>query len=139
MSVQIRPPRMIKGQNMGERLYKSEHLYLQIAENIELAILNGEFVEGQTIIKASHIMHKYGVGRTTAGRAIRVLKYLGALNEKPGIGSVVVVGVKEKIKKRRMSAFKEQFINPMLDEARCIGLNEQSVCKMIEEGEDYHE
>lgn len=124
---------------MDKRLYKSEHLYLQIAEKIELALLNSEFVEGQTIIKASHIMHKYDVGRTTAGRAIRVLKYIGVLNEKKGIGSVVAVGIKEKIKNRRISVFKEQFINPLLEEARCIGLDEQSVCKMIEEGEGYRE
>jgi GntR family transcriptional regulator len=63
--------------------------YLQIAQELERAIRDGEYPPGQPIASRHQVAQTYGVAVETAARAHRWLADRGYLVSVPGIGMLV--------------------------------------------------
>ncbi|MGI5491720.1 GntR family transcriptional regulator [Microtetraspora malaysiensis] len=65
------------------------HLYLQIAEIVRRRIVDGTLRPGQPVPSESMIQQKFGVARTTARRAIGLLRKEGLVHAVRGEGTFV--------------------------------------------------
>jgi DNA-binding GntR family transcriptional regulator len=65
------------------------HLYLQVAEIIRRRINDGELAPGQPVPSEAQIQREFGIARTTARRAIQVLREEGRVYTVQGEGTFV--------------------------------------------------
>lgn len=63
--------------------------YAAIAAHYRQLILNGDMPPGGPMPSLGDVCEKFGVSRTTANRAFRVLKTEGLISARPGVGTVV--------------------------------------------------
>ncbi|GGK72708.1 hypothetical protein Ppa06_31100 [Planomonospora parontospora subsp. parontospora] len=65
------------------------HLYLQVAEIIRRRISDGAIRPGSAVPSESKLRKEFGIARTTARRAVRVLRDEGLVHAIPGEGTFV--------------------------------------------------
>lgn len=118
---------------MKEILTQEKSIYLQIAEMIETDILRGILQEEERVPSTNELAKLYAINPATAAKGINILVEEGVLYKKRGIGMFVTEGAKENILERRRSAFYDNYIKKLLQEAKSIGLNRDEVIALIQE------
>lgn len=121
---------------MNEILTQEKSIYLQIAEMIETDILRGILLEEERVPSTNELARQYTINPATAAKGVNILVEEGILYKKRGIGMFVAEGAKENILARRRSAFYENYIIKLLQEAKSIGLNREEVIALIQENEE---
>lgn len=111
-------------------------IYLQIAEELEDAIVTGAFAEGTQIPSTTEFSGQLKINPATVLKGMNLLVEKGILYKKRGIGMFVAEGAVRSIREARQSQFFDQFIIRMLEEARKLGLSQQEVLNMVERGFD---
>ncbi|WP_327584523.1 GntR family transcriptional regulator [Nonomuraea sp. NBC_00507] len=81
------------------------HLYLQISEIIRSRIVAG-LSPGDPVISEAEIQREFGVARTTARRAMRVLRNEGLIHTRQGKGSFVGAPGEAEPRERRMPLYR---------------------------------
>lgn len=114
-------------------------IYLQIAEQIEDAILTEAFPEETQIPSTTEISATYRINPATALKGINRLVEEGMVYKKRGLGMFVSRGAKEKIMEKRKRDFYANFVVSLLEEAEKLGITRRELAAMIEEGETGHE
>lgn len=114
-------------------------IYLQIAEQIEDAILTEAFPEETQIPSTTEISATYRINPATALKGINRLVEEGMVYKKRGLGMFVSRGAKEKIMEKRKRDFYTNFVVSLLEEAEKLGITRRELAAMIEEGETGHE
>lgn len=114
-------------------------IYLQIAEQIEDAILTEAFPEETQIPSTTEISATYRINPATALKGINRLVEEGMVYKKRGLGMFVSRGAKEKIMEKRKRDFYTNFVVSLLEEAEKLGITRRELAAMIEEEETGHE
>lgn len=114
-------------------------IYLQIAEQIEDAILTEAFPEETQIPSTTEISVTYKMNPATALKGINLLVDAGTVNKKRGLGMFVARGAKKKIMEKRKQEFYNRYIVSLLEEAGKLGISRRELAAMLSGEENNHE
>ncbi|WP_414942133.1 GntR family transcriptional regulator [Amycolatopsis sp. cmx-11-51] len=106
-------------------------LFVQIAEQIADDIAEGSLAEGERVPSTNELAAFYRINPATAAKGINVLADDGLLEKRRGIGMFVADGAREKLLTDRRKRFAEQYLEPMLVEARRLGINDETLISLI--------
>ena len=109
-------------------------IFLQVAEEIEDAILNGAFREEEQIPSTTEISVGYKINPATALKGINLLVEDSIVYKRRGLGMFVSPGAKERVREKRRLRFREDYVLPMVAEAEKLGISRQEVAAMTERG-----
>lgn len=79
----------------------------------------------------------YRINPATAAKGINVLIDQGLLEKRRGIGMFVSAGARERLLADRRQRFAEQYIEPMLVEARRLGMDTADLVSLIQESSQF--
>lgn len=106
-------------------------LFVQIAEQIADDIAEGSLAEGERVPSTNELAAFYRINPATAAKGINVLADDGLLEKRRGIGMFVAAGAREKLLTDRRKRFAEQYLEPMLIEAKRLGINDETLISLI--------
>ena len=109
-------------------------IFVQVAEQIESAILSGALEEGAQAPSTTEISVLYKINPATALKGVSMLADDGVLFKKRGLGMFVADGAKERIVEKRRSQFYEKYVVPLVIEAVKLGLSTEQLDDMIRRG-----
>ncbi|WP_028930815.1 GntR family transcriptional regulator [Pseudonocardia asaccharolytica] len=107
-------------------------LFVQIAERIEGAIIDGSLAEEAQAPSTNELAAFHRINPATAAKGVNQLVADGILYKRRGIGMFVATGARTRLLERRREEFGRQYIAPLLAEARKLGMDVEELKKMIE-------
>lgn len=109
-------------------------IYIQIAEGLENAIISGIYGVEMQIPSTTEISVMYKINPATALKGVNILVDERIVYKKRGLGMFVTEGAKEKILEKRKKVFFENFILPLISEAKKLTITEQEIEEMMRRG-----
>ncbi|GAA1746316.1 GntR family transcriptional regulator [Kocuria aegyptia] len=106
-------------------------LFVQIAEQVEDSIVDGSLVEEAQAPSITELATFYRINPATAAKGINMLVGKGVLYKRRGIGMFVAPGSRDLLLAERRSAFARRYVQPLLAEARKIGLGPDDVADLV--------
>lgn len=106
-------------------------IFLQIAESIEDAIVDGSLPEESRAPSTNELAAFHRINPATAAKGIAMLVENGILYKQRGIGMFVAAGARERLLGDRRAAFSDRFVEPLLAEARRLGLGPDDVAALV--------
>ena len=106
-------------------------LFLQIAESVEDAIIDGSLAEEAQAPSTNELAAFYRINPATAAKGVAMLTDKGVLYKRRGIGMFVAPGARELLMNERRTAFADRFVEPLLAEARKLGLGPDDLESLI--------
>ncbi len=110
-------------------------LFVRIAEEIENAIVDGSLAEEAQVPSTNELAAFHRINPATAAKGVQQLVVDGVLHKRRGIGMFVATGARALLLERRREAFAQQYLAPLLTEARKLGMDADQVKKMIDSWE----
>ncbi|MBS2540085.1 GntR family transcriptional regulator [Catenulispora sp. NF23] len=107
-------------------------LFQQIAEQIESSILDGTLAADTQVPSTNELAAFHRINPATAAKGVSQLVTDGILYKKRGIGMFVASDARRRVLDRRRDAFARDFVEPLLAEARRLGLSPADVQDLIE-------
>lgn len=108
-------------------------LFLQIAESIEDAIIDGSLAEDSQAPSTNELAAFYRINPATAAKGIAMLTDKGVLYKRRGIGMFVAPGARDMLRGERRAAFVDRYLVPLLAEARTLGLSTDDLTALLRE------
>lgn len=108
-------------------------LFVQIAESVEDSIVDGSLAEDSRAPSTNELAAFYRINPATAAKGVNMLVDKGVLVKRRGIGMFVAVGAREQLRTERRAAFAARFIQPLLAEARTLGLSPDDLAALVRE------
>lgn len=108
-------------------------LFIQIAEQIEDQILDGSLEEESKAPSTNELAAFYRINPATAAKGVAMLTEKGVLYKQRGIGMFVATGARATLLTERRSAFADRYIDPLLAEARTLGLGAEDLATLLRE------
>lgn len=108
-------------------------LFLQIAESVEDSIIDGTLAEEAQAPSTNELAAFYRINPATAAKGIAMLTDKGVLHKRRGIGMFVAPGAQQLLRTERRDAFAERYIDPLLLEARKLGLAPDDLARLLAE------
>ncbi|PYF04711.1 GntR family transcriptional regulator [Ureibacillus chungkukjangi] len=115
----------------------SKPIFQQISEMIANDIVEGELLEGDQIPSTTEISKFYQVNRATVQKGLAELVEAGYVYKQRGVGMFVASGAKQKLLDKRKEEFYNEYLKPMLEEAKRIDIKKEELQNLIEE--DYRD
>jgi len=106
-------------------------LFLQIAESVEDAIIDGSLAEEAQAPSTNELAAFYRINPATAAKGVAMLTDKGVLYKRRGIGMFVAPGARELLLSERRTAFADRYVEPLLAEARKLGLGPEDLALLI--------
>lgn len=119
---------------MHKKLREDQPIFQQIAELIEAGILEGSMQIGERVPSTNEIAKHYQINPATAAKGINLLVDEGILFKRRGIGMFVSEDARELILGKKRNQFMDQYVVPMIQEAKRISMSEEQLMKMVREG-----
>ncbi|MDQ0340698.1 DNA-binding transcriptional regulator YhcF (GntR family) [Caldalkalibacillus uzonensis] len=116
---------------MKPTLDENKPIFVQIAENIEDEIIKGNFKEGEQVPSTNQFAAFYHINPATAAKGINRLVDEGILFKKRGIGMFVAEGARVKLIRKRKQEFFDEYVLPMLQEAKKLDIGVEELISMI--------
>ena len=110
-------------------------IYIQIAEEMEDAILSGAFPQESQVPSTTEISATYRINPATVLKGMALLTDEGVLYKKRGLGMFVRAGAPEQIREKRRRMFYETYIVSLLEEAGKLGIDKEELIRLIESGQ----
>ena len=111
-------------------------IFQQLATKIADDIVNGTYPEESAVPSATDFALFYAMNPATASKGVNVLVELGALYKKRGIGMFVAAGARELLRTRRRDEFRQQYLEPLMQEARVLEIGREELHQMIDQTEE---
>ena len=111
-------------------------LFLQIAESIEDQIVDGSLAEESQAPSANELAAFYRINPATAAKGVSMLVEKGVLYKRRGIGMFVAPGSRDRVLETRRGVFSDRYLEPLLAEARRLGLGPDDLVALIRERAD---
>ncbi|GAA3815911.1 GntR family transcriptional regulator [Cellulomonas soli] len=102
-------------------------LYLQIADQIREDVLRGTLGAEEQVMSTTQYATTFRINPATAAKAFAELVDEGVLYKRRGIGMFVAPGARENLLAARREAFLTQVVDPVLDQARVLGIDVEDV------------
>ncbi|HRQ00288.1 MAG TPA: GntR family transcriptional regulator [Terrimesophilobacter sp.] len=109
----------------------SRPIFLQLAERIVDDIISGTLPEESQVPSTNEFAAFHRINPATAGKAVNVLVENGTLYKKRGIGMFVAPGARARLIGERATQFHADYIEPLLDEAAKLGIDNEQLITMI--------
>jgi len=109
-------------------------IFIQVAEQIENAILTGALEEDMQAPSTTEISVVYKINPATALKGITMLADNGILYKKRGLGMFVAKGARKMVLEKRKRRFFEKFVQPLLSEAQKLSISMEELKEMLKEG-----
>ena len=106
-------------------------LFLQIADQLVSDIVDGTLAEGDRVPSTNEFAAFHRINPATAAKGINLLVDDGILEKRRGIGMFVVTGARDRLIGLRRKEFAEQYVDPLVTEARRIGIDTELLIEMI--------
>ncbi|HEY8371822.1 MAG TPA: GntR family transcriptional regulator [Pseudonocardiaceae bacterium] len=97
-------------------------IYRQIAERIRADVLSGALKADEQVMSTNQFAAHYRINPATVAKAFQQLVDEGVLYKKRGVGMFVRSAAREMLRERRRQTFFEQVVDPMIAEAKVIGI-----------------
>jgi DNA-binding transcriptional regulator YhcF (GntR family) len=97
-------------------------IYQQIADQISADILSGRLAPDEQVMSTNQYAAFYRINPATAAKAFQRLVDDGLLYKKRGIGMFVSPDAPERLRVRHRERFYADVVDPMVAEARVIGI-----------------
>ncbi|WP_333619639.1 GntR family transcriptional regulator [Dietzia sp.] len=110
---------------------ESKPLFVQIAEQVEDALVDGSFPEDGKAPSTNELASFHRINPATAAKGINLLVDKGILYKRRGIGMFVAPGARELVLAERRAAFADRYVRPLITEARTLGLGPDDVISLI--------
>mgnify|MGYP003514862992 CR=1 FL=1 len=110
-------------------------IFVQIAEEIENSIIDGSLPEGQQVPSTTELAAFHRINPATAAKGVNQLVADGVLHKKRGIGMFVTDGARVLLVDRRRNRFANEFVEPLIAEARKLGIDLDELKTMIDKKE----
>ncbi|MGH8826307.1 MAG: GntR family transcriptional regulator [Jiangellaceae bacterium] len=107
-------------------------IYLQIADTIKRDILSGELGADDPVMSTNQCAAFYRINPATAAKGFHQLVDEGVLYKKRGIGMFVSPGARAALVADRRERFYADVVDPMVAEAKVIGIDLDDVVARIE-------
>jgi GntR family transcriptional regulator len=108
-------------------------IFLQIAESVEDSVLDGSLAEESQAPSTNELAAFYRINPATAAKGINMLVDKGVLYKRRGIGMFVATGAREVLLAERRASFPDRYLDPLLAEARALGLGPDDLARLIRE------
>ena len=106
-------------------------LFLQIAESVEDSIIDRSLAEETQAPSTNELAAFYRINPATAAKGVNMLVDKGVLYKRRGIGMFVAPGARERLLEERRIAFADRYLEPLLAEARKLGLGPDDLSRLI--------
>ena len=106
-------------------------IFLQIKELIEDQIVNDQLQENEQIPSTTQLVNFYKINHLTIAKGINLLVENGIIYKKRGVGMFVAEGAKEKLLTQRKEQFLDQYLLPMIQEAKKLGISKDDISNMM--------
>jgi len=113
-------------------------LFLQIAERLEDQIIDGTLPEEAQAPSTNELAAFYRINPATAAKGIAMLVDKDVLYKRRGIGMFVAPGARERLLGERRAAFADRYVDPLLVEARKLGLDADDLALLIRDRASAH-
>ncbi|WP_329108499.1 GntR family transcriptional regulator [Micromonospora sp. NBC_01699] len=107
-------------------------IFLQVAELLETAIIDGSLAEEAQVPSTNELAAFHRINPATAAKGVNQLVDDGVLYKKRGIGMFVSTGARTRLRERRREEFANQYVRPLLAEARKLGIDAEELKSMID-------
>ena len=109
-------------------------IFLQLSQGLEDEILSGVYREGEQIPSTTELAASYKINPATALKGINLLVDAGIVYKKRGIGMFVSQGALQLLKEKRQDEFFQQYVLPMVQEAKRLSIQPETLRDWIERG-----
>lgn len=109
-------------------------IFLQLSQGLEDEILSGIYREGEQIPSITELAASYKINPATALNGINLLVDAGIVYKKRGIGMFVSQGALQLLKEKRQDEFFQQYVLPMVQEAKRLSIQPETLRDWIERG-----
>ncbi|MBM4763828.1 GntR family transcriptional regulator [Bacillus sp. B15-48] len=123
---------------MKNSLDDNKPIFLQIKEQIEDSIINGEFNPGDRVPSTNEFAAFYKINPATAGKGINELVAKGILYKRRGVGMFVTEEAWDILIESRQESFYETYVQPLKREAGKLRISTEELIEMMKR-EDSHE
>jgi GntR family transcriptional regulator len=111
-------------------------IYQQIAERIKEEILSGAVREGEQVMSTNQIASFYQINPATAAKGLHQLVEENILHKRRGIGMFVNPDARERLLSQRRERFFADVVEPMLAQARLLGIPTGAIMRYMTRKED---
>ena len=111
-------------------------LFLSIAQWLEDMVLAGIYDEESQAPSITEISVQYNINPATALKGVNLLVESGLLYKKRGMGMFVATGARAKLLAQRQYQFFDDFVEPLVCEAKRLQIGSEDLQAMIERGYD---
>ncbi|AFG37074.1 GntR family transcriptional regulator [Spirochaeta africana] len=116
---------------MNERLGTDSPLFLQIKQKIEDMIVSGSLQAGDQVPSSTNLVNFYQVNHLTVLKGMNLLVDEGVIYKKRGVGMFVADDARIRLLQQRREQLSDQFIRPLLREARYLEVSLPELVTMI--------
>ncbi|GAA0382177.1 GntR family transcriptional regulator [Bacillus horti] len=118
---------------MKAMLDESQPIFQQIAQMIMDDIVDGRLNEGEKIPSENELSGFYSINRATARKGLQTLVEQGIIYKQRGIGMFVKEGAKAQLIQERQKQYKDEYVRPLLEEAKRLGMTFEEIITLIKE------
>ncbi|GKU83898.1 GntR family transcriptional regulator [Niallia sp. NCCP-28] len=111
----------------------SKPIFQQISDMIANEIVEGELLEGDQIPSTTEISKFYQINRATVQKGLAALVDAGYVYKQRGVGMFVSKGAKQKLLEKRKEDFYNEYLKPMMEEAKRIEIKKGELLQLIKE------
>ena len=108
-------------------------IYRQIAERIEAEVLSGALAGDEQVMSTNRYAAFHRINPATVNRAFQQLVDDGILYKRRGIGMFVSPQARQTLRARRRKSFFTDVVDPMVAEAKAIGIDLSELVERINE------
>ncbi|GCD19140.1 MULTISPECIES: GntR family transcriptional regulator [Cellulomonas] len=110
-----------------------EPLYVQIADQIRQDVLSGALEAEEQVMSTTQYATTFRINPATAAKAFAELVDEGVLYKRRGVGMFVAPGAREKLRAERRDTFFADVVDPVLEQARLLGIDVDEVVARLRE------
>lgn len=94
--------------------------------------------EGERVPSENELSRFYNINRATVRNGLQILVDQDILYKQRGIGMFVKEGAKKQVLWEKQKHYRQDYIRPMLEEAKRIGMSVEQVIEWIMEEEEFN-
>ncbi|MCR5123386.1 MAG: GntR family transcriptional regulator [Ruminococcus sp.] len=112
----------------------TEPLYIQIAQWIEDKIVTGQLRADEQIPSTTELSQSLKINPATVRKGVSILVDKGLVYKKRGMGMYVTENAVANVRDDRREKFFDDFIVPLLAEAKRLGITGEDIIEMLKGG-----
>ncbi|MTV25180.1 GntR family transcriptional regulator [Nitriliruptoraceae bacterium ZYF776] len=113
-------------------------IYLQIAEQVRDDVVHGRLRADDPVMSTNAYARTFRINPATAAKGLQVLLDEGLLYQRRGIGTFVAPDARARLLHERRARFFREVVDPVVAEARAIGVPLAEVVAHLEAARDAH-